>query len=104
MKTKGQRDNRTPIETLAFSFVGVWDGSRRSLTGGPGRGFDSPHVHSILEILPANGCTRSRGMSSDMSRRQGWKPTVILALSPRESKGQGDDVSQLQNRMRKIRA
>jgi hypothetical protein len=97
MKAKSQRNNRVSIETLALFSSGVWDGSRDGLLGAARWGFDSPHVHSILEILPARGCTRTRGMSSVMGQGQGWKPAVILALSPRESKGQSDDVSQLQN-------
>jgi hypothetical protein len=36
-------------------------------------------------------------MSSDMSQGQGWKPAVILALSPGESKSQSDDLPQLPN-------
>ncbi len=50
-------------------------------------GSNSPRPYQE-EILPACGCTRSRGMSSGMSRRQGWKPAVILAPWPEESKGQ----------------
>jgi hypothetical protein len=88
MKTKGQRDNRNPIETLALFSVGAWEGSRRCGMAAHGRGFDSPRLHQ--QLLPASGCNRSRGMSSGMSRRQSWKPAVILALRPEESKGQND--------------
>lgn len=97
MKTKGQRDNRVPIETLAFRIFGREGWSRSYQLEVARRGFDSPHVHHNLEVLPANGCTRLRGMSSDMSQGQGWKPAVILALSPGESKSQSDDLPQLQN-------
>lgn len=98
-KIKGQRDNRNPIETLAFYVLGREGWSRDSVLARARRGFDSPHVQPNLEILPAYGCSRTRGMSSDMSQGQGWKPTVILALSPGESKSQSDDLPQLQNRM-----
>lgn len=97
LKTKGQRHNRLPIETLALFSLGVRDGSHSYQLEVARRGFDSPHVHLILEILPANGSNRSRGMSSDMSQGQGWKPAVILALSPGESNSQSDDLPQLQN-------
>ena len=88
MKTKGQRDNRNPIETLAVFSLGAWEGSRWCGLAAHSRGFESPRLH--LQILPASGCTRSRGTSSGMSRRQGSKPAVILALRPEESKGQND--------------
>ena len=86
MKNKDQRGNRGPIETLVFVFLGVRDGSRSCLLEAARRGFNSPHVQPNLQILPASGCHHSRGMSSGMSRRQGWKPAVILALWPEESK------------------
>jgi hypothetical protein len=88
--TKGQRSNRGPIETLAFFLLGVRDGSRDSFLERARRGFNSPHVQPILQILPASGSSHSRGMSSGMSRRQSWKLPVILALWPEESKGQND--------------
>jgi len=99
IKNKGQRNNRIPIETLAFSYsVGAWEGSRWCGLAARSRGFESPRLH--VKFLPASGSSRLRGMSSDMSQGQGWKPAVILALSPGESKGQSDDVPQLQNSMR----
>ena len=67
--------------------LGLRDGSRRRSLEASGRGFDSPQVHAEQEIFPVSGCNRSRGMSSGMSQGQGWKPAVILALTPEESKG-----------------
>jgi hypothetical protein len=101
-KTKGQQRNLAMIELLAFHDVGLWDGSRSRILGARSRGFDSLQVHTKLKVLPANGWNRLRGMSSGMSRRQGWKPAVILAQRPEESKGQ-NDVPQLQDRMPQIR-
>lgn len=92
LKNKGQRSNRGSIETLALILCGAEVGAFRCLLGAHGRGFDSLQLH--LQILPASGCNRSRGMSSGMSQGQGWKPAVILALRPEESKGQ-DDVREL---------
>ena len=66
---------------LTWCCVLVW-------TGGV-VGFNSPQP-CPKKILPASGCSRLRGMSSGMSRRQSWKPAVILALWPEESKGQND--------------
>lgn len=86
--TKGQRCNRGPIETLACVFLGPTRCYALVWTGGV-VGSNSPRPYQE-RILPASGCNRSRGMSSGMSRRQGWKPAVILALWPEESKGQND--------------
>jgi hypothetical protein len=97
LKTKGQRSNRGPIETLALYSLGAWEGSRSCVLVAQSRGFNSPRLHS--KIFPACGCSRRRGLSSDVSQGQGWKPAVILALSPGESKSQSDDVPQLQNRV-----
>jgi hypothetical protein len=45
MKNKGQRDNRDPIETLAFdSLVGLAWGCLWTLDP-DGRGFDFPQLH-----------------------------------------------------------
>jgi len=88
MKNKDQRDNRGPIETLAFVILGPTGCYALVWTGGV-VGSNSPRPYQE-KILPASGCNRSRGMSSGMSRRQRWKPTVILALWPEESKGQND--------------
>lgn len=85
-------------------FLGVRDGSHGRRLEAFRRGFDSPHVQPNLKLLPASGATRLRGMSSDMSQGQGCEPTVILALSPGESKSQSNDLSQLQNSVWKIRA
>lgn len=101
MKTKGQQPNLQMIKLLAYCFLGLWEGSRSGILGARSRGFDSLQVHPYPRILPANGCNRLRGMSSGMSRRQGWKPAVILAQQSEESKGQ-NDVPQLQDRMPKI--
>jgi hypothetical protein len=57
--------------------------------GRTAEGFDPLQLH-LLQILPASGCNRSRGMSSGMSQGHRWKPAVILALRPEESKGQSD--------------
>ena len=76
--------------------LGVRDGSHGRRLEAFRRGFDSPHVQPV-KFLPASGSSRPRGMSSDMSQGQGWKPAVILALSPGESKSQSDDLPQLPN-------
>ena len=88
---KGQQLNRK-IEALAITSVGAWEGSRSHALGVQSWGFNSPRLH-LERFLPASGSSRSRGMSSDMSQGQGWKPAVILALSPGESKSQSDDLS-----------
>jgi hypothetical protein len=61
MKEKGQRDNRGPIETMAHLSLGVWDGSRLSLSGAPSGRFDSPQVQPDLKFLPASCGSRARG-------------------------------------------
>lgn len=94
LKEKASGSNKLQ-ETLALCYLGVRDGSRSYQLEVARRGFDSPHVQP--KIFPARGCSRTQGLSSDMSQGQGWKSAVILALSPRESKGQNDDVPQLQN-------
>ncbi len=88
MKNKGQRDNRNPIETLAHLYVRLprWS---VPIWMGFAAGSNSPQPHPY-ESAPANDCTRLRGISSGMSQRQGWKPAVILALRPEESKGQNN--------------
>jgi hypothetical protein len=85
MKQKGQRNNRGPIETLAYFLYGAQSGDFQCLLGAHGRGCDPLQLH-LLEFLPASGCNRSRGMSSGMNRRHTWKPAVILAVWPEESK------------------
>ena len=86
MKSKGQRDNRGPIDTLALVFLGP---TRRYVpvwTGGV-VGSNSPRPYQE-KVLPASGSNHSRGMSSGMSRRHSCKLPVILALWPQESKRQ----------------
>lgn len=93
----GQTNNKASesnmLQGRAGLSVGAWEGSRSCGLAAQSRGFESPRLH--LQFLPVSGCNRLRGMSSGMSRRQGWKPTVILALRPEESKGQNDVRSML---------
>ena len=58
---KGQRNNRSPIETLAYVLLGVRDGPATSFWKRARRGFDSPHVQPNLKFLPARGSSRSTG-------------------------------------------
>ena len=98
MKAKASESGELQGRAGLLCFLGVRDGSRDCLLEAARRGFDSPHVQPV-RILPASGSSHSRGMSSDMSQGQGWKPAVILALSPKESKSQ-HDLPQLQNSVR----
>jgi hypothetical protein len=99
MNTKASESVKLQGRAGLLYLLGVREGSRDFLLVAARRGFDSPHVQPNLKFLPASGCNRSRGMSSDMSQGQGLKPAVILALSPKESKSQ-HDLPQLQNSMR----
>jgi hypothetical protein len=100
-KEKGQRDNPMTIETLASLSLGRVGWSRDCHLEAARWGFDSPHVHPKLKILPANGWNRLWGMPSGMVPQQDPKAAVILAQHPDESKGQ-HDVAQLPYRMQKV--
>lgn len=100
MKNKGQRNNRGSIGTLALFFVGPVSGELLRRLEAQGRGSDSPRLHGY-KFLPVSGSSRPRGTSSGMSQGRGWKPAVILAPRPEESKGQ-DDVPRLQDSMHTI--
>jgi hypothetical protein len=89
MKEKASKSNMLQGPAGLMFILGAESGDFRCLLGAHGRGSDPLQLH-LLKFLPASGCTRPRGMSSGMSRRQGLKPAVILALWPEESKGQND--------------
>lgn len=95
MREKNNKASKSNVLTGnagPFCVLGVRDGSHGRRLEAFRRGFDSPHVQ-LGKFLPVSGSSRSRGMSSDMSQGQGWKPAVILALSRGESKSQSDDLS-----------
>ena len=100
MKTKGQLLNEYSVGSLAFSSLGLGDGSRWSVLGAHSRGFNSPQVHKFNR--PTSGANHPWGTSSGRSQKDGVsRPAVILAHRPEESKGQ-NDVPQLQGRMPEI--
>src|SRR5438093_8353608 len=89
MKTKGQLLNRYGVGSLAFSSLGLGDGSRWSVLGAHSRGFNSPQVHKFNR--PTSGANHPWGTSSGRSRKDGVStPAVILAYTLEESKGQND--------------
>lgn len=87
MKCKGQQTSK---ESAGLFCLGVGAGLpsgafwRLSVEG------SIPSDSSPDKFFPVNGCSHSRGMSSGMSQGQDWKPTVIVVLTPEESKGQND--------------
>ena len=86
----GKASESNALAEVAGFRLGLRDGSRRRCLEASGRGFDSPRVQAEQNFFPVGGCSRPQGMSSGMSQGQGWKPAVILALTPEESKGQND--------------
>jgi hypothetical protein len=55
MKTQGQRNNRSPIETLALVFLGVSDGHRNCLLEAARSGVRIPPAPPIMLSLAKDG-------------------------------------------------
>ena len=100
MKTKGQREQLLGGSEFRWPvFLGLTMAWRSLLTEIPAEG-SIPSSSTVL-IPPASGCSRSRGLSSGMSQRQGLETRCHFGSCARRKQGL-NDVPQLSDRMQTV--